>query len=129
MGGSRASTRGVVVAVESFFVPQRSRPEDELWFFAYRVTIANTGEGRVQLKSRHWIITDGDGEAQEVRGPGVVGEQPTLEPGEVFRYTSACPLHTPVGTMHGSYQMIDADGEAFDADIAPFGLGAPGVVN
>ncbi len=129
MGNSRAATKGVVVAVESFFVPQRSRPDEGLWFFAYRVTIANTGENPVQLLSRHWIITDGNGETQEVRGPGVVGEQPRLEPGEVFRYTSACPLHTPVGTMHGSYQMSDDEGEGFDADIAPFGLGAPGVLN
>ena len=119
---SEAVTRGIRVQVQSFFVPERSAPEEGQWFFAYRVTISNEGSERAQLISRHWIITDGNGSKDEVRGPGVVGEQPVLEPGESFQYTSACPLSTPFGTMQGSYQMVTASGEAFDAEIAPFGL-------
>jgi ApaG protein len=89
------------------------------------VRIRNQGEQSVQLMSRHWVITDANGDEQEVRGPGVVGAQPTLEPGEAFEYRSFCPLQTPVGTMHGSYQMVGEDGEQFDAQIAPFSLSEP----
>ncbi len=126
---SRAETRGVVVSVEARYVPERSRPEDELWFFAYTVVLENHGSETVQLISRHWIITDAEGRVQEVRGPGVVGEQPVLEPGKRFEYTSACPLPTAFGTMHGSYQMITLKGEAFDATIAPFSLNLPHSLN
>jgi ApaG protein len=126
---SEAVTRGIRVSVESRFEPERSSPEDGQWFFSYHVRIANEGERVAQLLSRHWIITDGDGREQEVRGPGVVGEQPVLEPGEAFEYTSGCPLQTPVGSMRGTYRMVGPGGEAFDAVIAPFGLGEPRAVN
>ncbi len=120
---SQEETRGVRVEVESAFVPERSAPEDGRWFFAYHVRIANVGDETVQLLTRHWIITDGTGRVEEVRGPGVVGEQPTLAPGQMFEYTSFCPLRTPFGTMEGSYQMITPSGEQFDAAIAPFSVG------
>ena len=122
---SEAVTRNVRVRVQARYVAQRSRPEDGLWFFAYRVELENLGEETVQLVSRHWIITDGEARVEEVRGPGVVGEQPVLGPGETFQYTSACPLPTSFGTMHGSYQMVTSDGESFDATIAPFSLCLP----
>ena len=126
---SEATTRGIRVAVEPEFDPQRSRPEASHWFFLYTVTIENLGNETVQLLTRHWIITDGDGEVEEVRGPGVVGEQPILEPGQGFEYTSGCPLTTDVGKMEGTYQMITTSGEAFDIEIAPFTLCAPGPVH
>ena len=125
---SDQTTRGVRVRVQSVFVPERSAPERDYYFFAYRVHISNVGDQDVQLVSRHWIITDGDGEVEEVQGPGVIGEQPVLSPGQSFEYTSACPLHTPVGTMHGTYQMVTKD-EGFDAMIAPFTLAVPHVLN
>lgn len=120
---SEAVTRGIRVRVRSFPLPERSAPEEGRWLFAYRVSIANEGEEAAQLVSRHWIITDGDGHLEEVRGAGVVGEQPLLAPGEAFTYTSACPLGTPVGSMRGSYRMVTDGGEAFDVAIAPFTLG------
>ena len=122
-------TRGIRVRVQSFFVPERSAPESGEWFFAYRVSISNEGSESAQLVSRHWIITDGDGQEQEVRGPGVVGEQPVLAPGEAFEYTSACPLGTAVGTMRGSYQMVTGEGERFDAEIGAFTLGETHALN
>src|SRR5690606_21622215 len=103
---SLAVTRNIRVSVQARYVEQRSRPEDGLWFFAYHVELENLGDETVQLISRHWVITDGDARVEEVRGPGVVGEQPILEPGDTFQYTSACPLPTSFGTMHGSYQMV-----------------------
>jgi ApaG protein len=127
--GSEAVTRGVRVEVESFYVPERSSPEDQQWLFGYRIRISNEGERRVQLLSRHWIITETDGKIEEVRGPGVVGEHPDLAPGQSFEYTSACPLTTPFGTMHGTYQMVDEDGNEFDVEIAPFPLGEPNSIN
>lgn len=129
MADSEAITRGIVVRVVTQYVPERSDPGDGLWFFAYRVQIINVGESAAQLINRHWIITDGNGEVSEVQGEGVVGEQPHLEPGKGFTYTSACPLPTPVGTMHGTYEMRDEDGELFEATIAPFTLKTPGVLN
>ncbi|HLT40767.1 MAG TPA: Co2+/Mg2+ efflux protein ApaG [Enhygromyxa sp.] len=117
---SEAVTRNIRVSVQARYIEQRSQPDEGLWFFAYTVQLENLGDETVQLLSRHWVITDGEGRVEEVRGPGVVGEQPVLEPGDVFHYTSACPLSTPFGTMHGSYQMITADGDRFDAVIAPF---------
>jgi ApaG protein len=126
---SEAVTRGIRITVESRFEPERSSPADGQWFFSYHVRIANEGERVAQLVSRHWIITDGEGREQEVRGPGVVGEQPVLEPGDAFEYTSGCPLQTPVGSMRGTYRMIAPGGETFDAVIAPFGLGEPRVVH
>ncbi|MDP6945381.1 MAG: Co2+/Mg2+ efflux protein ApaG, partial [Myxococcota bacterium] len=113
----------------SFYVAERSDPSRDYYFFAYRVRIANVGEETVQLISRHWIITDGEDHVEEVQGPGVVGEQPVLEPDQAFEYTSACPLPTRVGTMQGTYQMVLASGEGFDAEIAPFTLAAPNALN
>jgi ApaG protein len=126
---SDTTTRGVRVQVESAYVPERSSPRDAQYFFAYRIRISNAGEETVQLVSRHWVITDGDGRVEHVRGPGVVGEQPVLEPGESFEYTSFCPLPTAIGSMHGTYQMVTAGGSAFDADIAPFSLAVPTALN
>jgi len=126
---SEAVTRGVRVTVESQYISERSSPDHNYHLFAYHVTIRNEGHVPVQLISRHWIITDGTGRVQEVRGPGVVGEQPRLQPGEEFEYTSACPLPTEVGSMHGTYQMVTDSGEPFDARIAPFTLARPNTMN
>jgi len=129
MSGSSATTRGIRVDVESAYVPERSDPTRKRWFFAYTIRITNAGSETAQLLSRHWIITDGDGDAEEVRGPGVVGKQPTLAPGQSFEYTSACPLATNFGTMHGTYQMVTDSGEHFDVEIAPFALAEPYAIN
>ncbi len=126
---SDATTRGVRVQVQPSYVPERSAPRQGQYFFAYRVRISNVGDETVQLVSRHWVITDGEGRVEHVRGPGVVGEQPVLAPGETFEYTSFCPLPTPIGSMHGSYQMVTADGARFDAEIAPFSLAVPTALN
>lgn len=126
---SDTTTRGVRVQVKSAYVPERSSPPESHFFFAYRVRISNEGDETVQLVSREWIITDADGNVERVRGPGVVGEQPVLGPGEAFEYTSFCPLRTPIGSMHGSYEMVSARGERFDATIAPFSLAVPTAVN
>jgi ApaG protein len=119
---SEAVTRGIRVRVDPQFDPQRSQPARERWFFLYTVTIRNESSETVQLLTRHWIITDGTGRVEEVQGPGVVGEQPVLAPGEAFEYTSGCPLSVDVGKMEGSYQMVTEDGDLFDVDIAPFTL-------
>ena len=121
----KAVTRGIRVTVEPRYVSEESRPDEGKYFFAYTVEITNMTAERVQLKSRHWRIVDGTGHAHEVRGPGVVGKQPVLGPGETFTYTSGCPLTTPDGTMQGDYTMIDAAGETFRAEIPPFSLDAP----
>ena len=126
---SDACTRGVRVKVASQYVPERSNPAQSEYFFAYRIRIANEGAQTVQLLSRHWIITDAHGQVEEVRGPGVVGEQPVLEPGALFEYTSACPLETPFGSMRGSYQMVTDAGDAFDAEIGAFSLSQPYAIN
>ncbi len=126
---SDATTRGVRVQVATSYLPERSAPPEGRFFFAYRVRISNQGEETVQLVSRHWVITDGDGRVEHVQGPGVVGEQPVLEPGEAFEYTSFCPLPTPIGSMHGTYQMVGAGGTRFDAEIAPFSLAVPSALN
>ena len=119
---SEAITKGVRVQVNSFYVPERSYPEKNEYFFSYHITITNEGKQTVQLISRHWVITDANGKKEEVQGPGVVGAQPVLKPGESFDYTSFCPLKTPLCTMHGTYQMVTETGEKFDATIAPFTL-------
>jgi ApaG protein len=121
----KATTQGIRVCVEPRFVEEESQPEKRKFFFAYTVEITNTSTKSVQLRSRHWRIIDGEGNIQEVRGAGVVGEQPTLEPGETFRYTSGCPLTTPDGTMQGSYTMIADSGETFRAEIPAFSLDSP----
>jgi ApaG protein len=122
---STAVSEGVRVEVASRYVPEESSPAGERYFFAYTVHISNEGRRTVQLRSRHWIITDARGRIEHVRGAGVVGQQPVLAPGESFEYTSACPLATPYGTMHGSYQMVREDGSGFEAEIAPFELVGP----
>jgi ApaG protein len=126
---SDTTTRGVRVQVQSVFVPDRSAPQDNHYFFAYRVRISNVGAETVHLMSREWVITDANGNVERVQGPGVVGEQPVLEPGESFEYTSFCPLPTAIGSMQGSYQMVAASGERFDAEIAPFSLAVPTALN
>lgn len=126
---SEATTRGIHVRAESRYAPERSEPTHGHWFFIYTVRISNHGTETAQLVNRHWIITDADGHVEEVRGPGVVGEQPILRPGEAFEYTSACPLPTPFGTMHGTYEMITPSGERFDAEIAAFTLAEPHAIN
>jgi ApaG protein len=126
---SEALTRGIRVRVRSAYVPERSDPTANQWFFVYSVRISNEGTESAQLISRHWIITDANGGVQEVKGPGVVGEQPVLGPGEAFEYTSACPLPTAFGSMSGTYQMVTNGGETFDAEIAPFTLAEPHAVN
>lgn len=126
---SEAVTNGIRIEVLSRYSPENSRPFDDDWIFQYTVRITNQGSETVQLVSRHWIITDGQDHVEEVKGPGVVGEQPVLAPGQSFQYSSWCPLKTPVGTMHGTYQMVRRDGSRFDAEIAPFALRAKYAVN
>jgi ApaG protein len=111
------------------FIAGQSDPDGNRYVFAYHITITNSGARTAQLLSRHWIITDGSGRKQEVRGDGVIGEQPRLAPGEQFRYTSGSVLETPVGTMHGSFQMVSEDGHKFEADIPPFTLAIPRVLH
>ena len=117
------------MTVSSTYVPAQSAPKAHRYVFAYTVRIANEGTETAQLKTRHWIITDGNGKVEQVRGPGVVGEQPTLKPGEHFEYTSGCILETPRGSMEGTYQMHLRDGSQFDAAIAPFSLALPYTLN
>lgn len=119
---SEALTRGVRVRVQAEYSADQSAPAKNQWFFLYTVTISNESDQTVQLLTRHWLITDGTGHIEEVRGPGVVGKQPTMKPGESFEYTSGCPLSTPFGVMEGTYQMVTQHGERFDAKIAPFTL-------
>jgi len=126
---SEAVTRGVRVQVLSEYAPERSDPGRNQWFFLYTITITNDGGETVQLLTRHWIITDAENKVEEVRGPGVVGKQPILKPGESFEYTSGCPLTTPFGLMEGTYQMVTEGGERFDAKIAPFTLSEPYTVH
>jgi ApaG protein len=126
---SEAVTRGIRVHVLSQYAPEHSQPSSSKWLFLYTVTISNEGAETAQLLTRHWIITDGAGRVEEVRGPGVVGRQPRLAPGESFQYTSSCPLTTPFGVMEGSYQMISEAGEHFDVRIAPFTLSEPYTVH
>jgi ApaG protein len=129
MNTSEAVTRGVKVEVASRYLPEKSEPMSRKWFFAYDIKISNHGDEVVQLLTRHWIITDANGRVEEVKGPGVVGNQPVLSPGESFEYTSFCPLTTPFGTMEGSYQMVTKGGATFDAEIAQFALSEPMPVN
>ena len=126
---STATTEGIRVNVRAVYVPEQSSPRVRRYVFAYTVQIANDGDVPAQLKSRHWVITDGDGRVEEVRGPGVVGQQPFLKPGDQFEYTSGCVLTTPRGEMRGSYQMHRPDGTSFEATIAPFTLTLPYSLN
>lgn len=120
-----AVTEMIRVRVTPQYVPEQSAPEDSYYFWAYTVEITNLGRVLVQLESRLWKITDGNGRTKEVRGPGVIGQQPTLEPDKPFSYTSGCPLRTPQGLMVGSYQMVDATGRMFDIAIPAFSLDSP----
>jgi ApaG protein len=126
---STAITEGIRVTVKSVYVPEQSAPLAHRYVFAYTVRIHNEGNEEAQLRTRHWIITDQKGKIEEVRGPGVVGHQPNLKPGEHFEYTSGCVLQTPRGEMRGTYQMYRADGRMFDATIAPFSLALPHSLN
>lgn len=126
---STATTEGIKVTVRAVYVPEQSSPRTHRYVFAYTVRIANEGEMPAQLRSRHWIITDGEGRIEEVKGPGVVGQQPYLNPGDQFEYTSGCVLNTPRGEMRGTYQMHRPDGRAFEATIAPFSLTLPYSLN
>jgi ApaG protein len=119
----------VDVTANAVFVPERSAPAQERYFFAYTITIRNSGTVPAKLLTRHWVITDGKGGVQEVRGDGVVGEQPHMQPGEGFQYSSAAVLESPVGSMHGSYQMRADDGVDFDAPITAFSLAVPSSLN
>lgn len=115
----------IVVSVTPQYLPDQSEPAEQQFVFAYTVRITNNGEQAAQVISRHWIITDGDQQTEEVRGLGVVGQQPLLGPGETFEYTSGCPLPTPVGTMQGSYHCVGENGIPFDVEIAEFVLAVP----
>jgi len=126
---SNTLTNGVRIIVKPRYVPEQSEPAESQYLFAYHITIRNEGIETVQLLSRHWVITNGEGKTDEVRGPGVVGYQPTLKSGEEFQYTSGCPLGTPVGTMHGSFQMTTENGAQFDAVIDAFRLAVPSALN
>ena len=121
----RATTHSIQVTVEPTFVEAESSADDGRYFWAYSIEIANLGEEVVQLRSRHWRITDANGRTEEVRGAGVVGKQPVLKPGESFSYTSGCPLTTPSGIMAGSYQMQNEKGELFSIEIPAFSLDLP----
>jgi ApaG protein len=116
------------VDVKTSYVADQSDPRKRRYVFSYTITLRNEGQVPAKLLTRHWIITDADGKVQEVRGDGVVGEQPHLKPGQGFRYSSGTMISTPVGSMQGSYQMVADDGERFDAAIAPFRLAMPGIV-
>ncbi len=117
------------VEVETAYVEEQSDPRDKRFVFSYTITIRNEGQVPARLLTRHWIITDANGNVKELRGDGVVGEQPYLKPGQGFRYSSGAVIETPVGTMQGSYQMMADDGQHFDALIAPFRLAMPGVLH
>ncbi|MEL7537281.1 MAG: Co2+/Mg2+ efflux protein ApaG [Pseudomonadota bacterium] len=123
------SLHRIEVDVATDFVDGQSEPDRDRYVFSYTITISNTGSVPAKLLTRHWLITDANGNVQEVRGDGVVGEQPYLEPGEEFRYSSGAVLNTPVGAMQGSYQMIADDGQRFDAAIEPFTLAVPGLLH
>jgi ApaG protein len=126
---SEAVTHGLRVEVEARYSADHSNPGANQWFFLYTIRIANEGAETCQLVSRHWVIRNATGRVEEVRGPGVVGQQPVLEPGESFEYTSGCPLDTPFGSMQGTYQMVTAGGTRFDAEIARFELREPGAIH
>jgi ApaG protein len=118
----------ISVEVETSYIDEQSDPNERRYVFSYTITIRNEGAVSARLLARHWIITDANGKVQEVRGDGVVGEQPHLKPGQGFRYSSGAVLETPVGAMQGSYEMIDDEGQRFDAPIRPFRLAMPGIL-
>ena len=120
-----ATMNHIDIEVKTSYIESQSTPEEDRFVFAYAITIRNSGTEAAQLLTRHWIITDANGKVQEVKGEGVVGEKPLLQPGDNFHYTSGTILETPVGSMHGSYQMRTEQGDEFDAPIAPFTLAIP----
>jgi ApaG protein len=122
-------TYSIEVEAEPAYIPAQSDPQNNRYVFAYTITIRNTGDAAAQLLTRHWIITNANGEVQEVRGDGVVGDQPHLKPGEAYQYTSGSIMETPVGSMQGSYQMLGDDGTEFEAEIPTFTLAVPGAIN
>jgi ApaG protein len=126
---SDITTNGIRVQVTTKYLKERSKPRENDYWFAYFIRISNVGSETAQLISRHWVITDTDGEVEEVRGEGVVGEQPVLAPGVVYNYNSFCNLKTSVGTMHGEYIMVTPGGQTFEARIAPFTLAVPNALN
>jgi len=126
---SDITTNGIRVQVTTKYLPERSSPRDNHYWFAYFILISNVGTETVQLVSRHWVITNTDGEEEEVHGEGVVGDKPVLLPGTFYNYNSFCNLKTSVGTMHGEYTMVTPSGETFEARIAPFTLAVPNALN
>ncbi|WP_374403468.1 Co2+/Mg2+ efflux protein ApaG [Niveibacterium sp.] len=124
-----AKSPAITVSAQAQYIEEQSDAEAGRFVFAYKVTIENTGDAPAQLISRHWVITDAAGHVQEVRGIGVIGEQPRLAPGEAFEYTSGCAIATAVGTMRGAYQMVAEDGTQFEAEIPEFVLAAPGMLH
>ncbi len=123
------NTNKIHIEVNPAYIKEQSDPTNNHYVFSYTVTIRNDGDQPAKLLARHWIITDGDGQVQEVRGDGVIGEQPHLKPGEGYQYTSGTFMNTPVGTMQGSYQMIADNGEKFDAEIPSFTLSVPNILH
>ena len=121
----RAVTRDIEVTAEPFYLEDQSEPDENRYVWGYRITIANNSSQSVQLRSRYWQITDGNGRIEEVRGAGVIGEQPTLNPGDSYQYSSGCPLSTTSGVMVGRYQMQSPDGNSFEVDIPAFSLDIP----
>ena len=123
------STNKINIEILPAYIAEQSDPSNDHYVFSYTVTIRNEGKKPARLLTRHWVITDGDGQVQEVRGEGVIGKQPHLSPGEYFKYTSGTFMNTPVGTMRGSYQMVTDSGETFEADIPSFTLAAPNTLH
>lgn len=126
---SEAVTEGVRVSVRARYSKEHSSPQQSQWFFLYTITIANESEHSVKLVNRNWLILDATGKSEEVHGPGVVGEQPALEPGQAFEYTSGCPLPTPFGSMSGTYEMTREDGTSFEAEVRLFQLRQPNAIH
>ena len=126
---SEAVTDNIRVQVHQRYLPEHSNPISSRWLFGYQVAISNESNEPVRLVTRHWIITDANGDVEEVEGIGVIGETPIIEPGETYRYSSFCPLKTPFGSMQGSYGMVRPDGESFHADINAFNLVTPDSIN
>ena len=126
---TKQSPYNIKINVETQYIETESRPKKDIYIFAYHITLKNMGSIAAKLMTRHWIITNSNGKIQEVKGDGVIGEQPHLQPDESFSYTSGTMMATPVGTMEGSYQMIADDGEHFDAEIAPFVLALPNALH
>ena len=126
---SEACPRGVRVQVRARYSPEHSSPQQSQWFFLYTITIWNESDQNVKLINRNWLILDATGKSEEVHGPGVVGEQPALSPGQAFEYTSGCPLSTPFGSMSGTYEMSRQDGTEFEAEVRLFQLREPSAIH